>query len=185
MDREKLFAIFRELEFKTLLDRVAKRLDKGIGTVRPEIKPAAQQGAPSLFDDADFGGEDSAAATEKEEETPSYIRKADMSAVDYRMVTDTAALDEMKRGLERAERCGLFVMADGENDAMSAWIGTAVATSEGKAFFVPADFGEGTAVALDLMARGDIEKVSFNAKRDYVVAGQASHGFGCGVGEFL
>ncbi len=172
VDRDKLFAIFRELEFKTLMDRVAKRLDKGIGTVKPEAKPAAPQGAPSLFDDADFGGEESAVMTEKEEETPSYIRKADMSGADYRMVTDTTALAEMKRGLETAERCGLFVMADGENDAMSAWIGTAVATSEGKAFFVPADFAEGTAAVLDIMARGDIEKVSFNAKRDYVVAGR-------------
>ena len=170
-DRDKLFAIFRELEFKTLIERVGKRLalsadktpaDKAKTTAKP-----VSDGAPSLFDEADF---EENASSGSANATPSTFTSADLSGADYLICAEVPTLEEMKRELAAAERCGLFILADGENDAMSQWVGTAVATAEGKAYYVPADFDEGTAVVLDLMARSDIEKVTVNAKRDYVVA---------------
>ena len=162
-DRDKLFAIFRELEFKTLADRVARRLDSEAGTGEKTIGPA---GAPSLFDDADFGQPDG----DKAEPAAPATVKTDMSGADYRIADNRETLEEMKRMLANANHCGLHIAAEGENDMMSVWTGAAIAPAEGKAFFIPASFEEGTAAVIDLMARGDIEKVTANAKRDYVTA---------------
>jgi len=166
VDRDKLFTIFQELEFKSLTDRVAKRLDAANAAHKGKLAEA-----PSLFDETDFNGQSSATDNNKDNEiTPTYIRKADMGGADYRIVEDTKLLEEMVRQLESSEHCGLHIVADGENDATSQWIGTAIATTEGKAFYLPSDFAEGTSAVLDLMAHVDIEKVSVNAKRDYVIA---------------
>lgn len=166
VDRDKLFAIFKELEFKTLADRVAKRLDSTSDTAKSAPRPkAAAPAAASLFDDADF--ETPGTMTEVVDET---VEKADMSGAEYRTAADADALREMNEELAAATRCGLFLLADGENDATSQWIGTAVATYEGHAWWIPASFAEGTAAVLDIMARGDIEKVSVDTKRDFVVA---------------
>lgn len=174
VDRDKLFAIFKELEFKTLADRVAKRLDQAEG--KPMAKAAssaaksakvASPAAPSLFDDSSFDEPNDSldSADDSAEETTT-----DMSGRDYRIVRDTATLEEMKRALEETGRCGVCIHAEGENDAMSEWQGSGIAVAGGRGWYVPASYEEGTAAVLDLLARGDIEKVTANAKRDYVVA---------------
>lgn len=162
-DRDKLFAIFRELEFKTLADRVARRLDSEAGAGE---KTNAKSDAPSLFDDADFSqetGNTDVPAAQAEVKT-------DMSGADYRIADNPDTLEEMKRMLASSGRCGLHIVTEGENDMMSIWTGVAIAPAEGKAFYIPVSFEEGTAAVIDLMARGDIEKVTSNAKRDYVTA---------------
>lgn len=166
IDREKLFAIFHELEFKTLIARVSKRLDGESVTKNTRTDSKADTAAPSLFGDEDFNptapaGSDVIAVPAK---------KADMSNISYRTVTDTEGLRCISNALAATAKCGLHIVADGENDATSLWIGTAIATEEGKAFYIPADFKEGTDMILDLMARKDIEKITINAKRDYVTA---------------
>lgn len=93
-----------------------------------------------------------------------------MSGRDYKVAGDATVLDEMNRALASATQCGLAVIAQGENDATSRWVGTAIALDGGKAYYIPASYEDGTAAVLDIMARGDIRKVSANAKRDYVVA---------------
>ena len=156
-DRDKLFAIFKELEFKTLADRVGKRLDREEGKTE-----AKKDAAPSLFDALDFENEQ---CPEDDE-----VTAADLSGSSYDIVNSPKSLEAMKRALAETSRCGLFIWAEGENDAMSEWKGTGIATAEGKAWFVPATDAEATSVVLDVMARGDIEKVTANAKRDYVIA---------------
>ncbi len=168
VDRDKLFAIFKELEFKTLAERVARRLD-GADSQTSQPQRAPKKTAPttaSLFDDADF---EAPAAGPAPVAAPT-VMKADMSDALYSQVTDAESLTKMRDELASATRCGLFLLADGENDATSQWIGTAVATAEGRAYYVPRSFADGTAMITDMMARGDIEKVSVDAKRDYVVA---------------
>ncbi len=173
-DRDKLFSIFHELEFKSLADRVAKRLDansSGMNASTTKEHKEKSTEAPSLFDEADFNDQSSIADTYKDNVVnPTYIRKADMSGADYRIVNDAQMLEEVVRQLESAEFCGLHIVADGENNATSQWIGTAIATAEGKAFYISSDFTDGTDFVLDIMARDDIQKVSVNAKRDYVIA---------------
>lgn len=156
-DRDKLFAIFKELEFKTLADRVGKRLD------REESKTEAIKNfAPSLFDLPDF---DDTRSSEEEETTA-----ADLSNSSCTIVNNPENLEAMKKAVAETSSCGIFIWAEGDNDAMSEWKGTGIATSEGKTWFVPAADTEATAVLLDILARGDIEKVTANAKRDYVIA---------------
>lgn len=164
-DRDKLFSIFKELEFRTLSERVARRLDQSEGKSEEHKSAAPADSAPSLFDESDFGDDPSSSEEHHEEPAP-----ADMSNTRYVTVRDTAALEAMKRALAETSQCGLFVYAEGENDAMSEWHGTGIATSEGEAWYVPNSYAEGTAAVLDLMARSDIEKVTSNAKRDCVVA---------------
>lgn len=166
IDREKLFAIFHELEFKTLIARVSKRLDGESATKKKLTDSKSVTAAPSLFGDEDFNP----TAPAGSDVITSSIRKADMSNTSYGTVTDTEGLRCISEALAATAKCGLYIVADGENDATSLWIGTAIATEEGKAFYIPADFKEGTDMILDLMARKDIEKITINAKRDYVTA---------------
>ncbi len=174
VDRDKLFAIFKELEFKTLTDRVAKRLDLAEG--KPAAKSDGGSGkgakasspmAPSLFDDSLF---DEPIESNEEETVAEDNAVTDMSERDYRIVSDAAALEEMKRELEGANRCGVCIHSEGENDAMSEWRGSGIAVAGGRGWYVPTSYEEGLAAVLNLLARGDIEKVTANAKRDYVVA---------------
>lgn len=160
VDRSKLFAIFDELEFKSLAQRVARRLDQGISTVKTDSDNKKNSAAPSLFEEEDF----SSRPAQPE------VTHVKMEGTDYAVIRDLQALDALQRSLLPRTRCGIFMMADGENDVMADWIGTAVAVTEGSAAFIPADFEEGNAMILDLLARGDIEKVTINAKRDYVIA---------------
>ncbi|MDE7180598.1 MAG: DNA polymerase I [Muribaculaceae bacterium] len=173
VDRSKLFAIFDELEFRSLARRVARRLDEGIGTVSPSESANADKtghrqdspspAAPSLFDNLDLNEEPTAS-------TATPPQQMDMANLDYATIREGNALDALQRRLLPDADCGIYLLADGENDATSEWIGTAVALPDGYARFIPADYAEGSAAILDLLARGDIRKVSVNAKRDYVIA---------------
>lgn len=159
IDRDKLFAIFKELEFKSLTERVKKRLDGDSDKTRDSFK-SRPSGTLSLFDDEDFSTPQSA---------PIPVEKADMSGADYRLVSNSEELKKLGDALAVCSQCGLVVLADGENDATSVWIGTAIATADGKAWYIPATFEEGSALVLDTMARADIEKVSPDVKRAYVI----------------
>lgn len=148
-DKEKLFAIFKELEFRSLKERVERRLDAG--TVK---KPAV---AASLFD-----------FEEKEPVSKAPVKREELH-IEKKIVTDAETLDELNRKLMVAQ-CGLSFLADGENDMDSLIVGAAIAVSETEAYYIPATYTEGISLVLDLMAREDIMKVSFEAKRAYVLA---------------
>lgn len=164
LDRDKLFAIFKELEFRTLADRVGRRLADETGAQTAPSAPAAKkanEGAPSLFDFEDE------ATFEAPKVAPATIESGER---DYAIVDNSGKLSDFLRGKSAPETCGIFLIADGENDMSAKWIGTAVSFGEGEAAYIPGSFEEGKAWLLDLMARPDITKVSMNAKRDYVVA---------------
>lgn len=148
-DKEKLFAIFKELEFRSLKERVERRLDAG--TVK---KPAV---AASLFD-----------FEEKEPVSQAPVKREELH-IEKKIVTDAETLDELSRKLMIAQ-CGLSFLADGENDMDSLIVGAAIAVSETEAYYIPATYTEGISLVLDLMAREDVMKVSFEAKRAYVLA---------------
>ncbi len=163
-DREKLFAIFKELEFKTLIDRVGRRINAEEKPFITAQKPKQSDGTLSLFDDYEL---DNAAVV------PEPTQRVSLSDTDYELIDTPDKLHEFAKKGEGAETCGLFLIADGENEVSAEWIGTAIAFGEKIAAYLPASFEEGKAWILDLMARGDIMKVSSNAKRDYVVASRA------------
>lgn len=159
-DREKLFAIFKELEFKSLRDRVARRLDdekKGEGVME---KGNAGGFPTSLFDS--FSGEN------EEEDTP----MSDVRQVVVKEITTKEAADTLARRASESAHCGLYIVADGENDMTATIKGIAIALTEIEAYYVPVstENRDAVAVALDIMARGDIMKVTPQSKRDYVLA---------------
>lgn len=156
-DREKLFAIFKELEFKSLADRVRRRLDS-------ERENAAAKAQPSLFDFGD--AEEEASGEDTGEESGSFASDGHS----YGTVDTPQGLDKLRRRLEGTERCGLFIPTDGDTDFSATAVGFAVAVAPGEAYYLPDGFREGKDFILDLMARGDIEKVSPDCKRAYVVA---------------
>lgn len=178
-DKDKLFAIFKELEFKTLTERVVKRIDQSEGKnegngSKANGKPYSP--APSLFDDDSFNDSadaaDSNSHTDAEDiniDTEVEYTPADMSGRVYGVVENKTDLEAMNRALSEAVRCGVCIHAEGDNDVMSRWKGSGIAVEGGRAWYVPADYAEGCAAVLDLLGRGDIEKVTANAKRDRVV----------------
>ncbi|MCM1370213.1 MAG: DNA polymerase I [Candidatus Amulumruptor caecigallinarius] len=141
-DCDKLFAIFKELEFKTLADRVRKRLND---SDRDDLN------SDSTLQHSDF----------------------DLKSCAYTYIDDLEALQKMKFAIERASKCSLITISDGENDISSHWVGTSVSVKSGEAWFVPGSFNGGNAYILDIMARSDIEKISIDSKRDYVTAAMA------------
>ncbi len=163
-DRDKLFAIFKELEFKSLIDRVGRRINAEEKPFINAQKPKQTDGTLSLFDDYELDNASSVHAPAER------ISPAD---TDYKTVDTIEKLHKFAQKGDGADSCGLFLIADGENEVSAEWIGTAVAFGENVAAYIPAAFEEGRAWILDLMARRDIMKVSSNAKRDYVVASRA------------
>ena len=148
-DKEKLFAIFKELEFRSLRDRVERRLDGGTAS-----KPSYSN---SLFD---FDNE-------KAEDTPKD--KPQDNPITWKVILSQENLDSLS-GKLLGEGCGLSWIAEGENDMEAVIFGAAIAVSETEAYYIPASFTDGIAMVLDLMAREDITKVTFEAKRNYVLA---------------
>ena len=148
-DKEKLFAIFKELEFRTLKDRVEKRLDQS------QEQKSGFTG--SLFDFDDQNAEEKT-AIEKDERP-----------LDWEIINSGEELDKLSEKLG-GDECGICLIADGENDMEATIFGGAIAVSETEAFYIDAQNNEGIGLLLDLMARQDILKVTFEAKRDYVIA---------------
>ena len=153
-DRDKLFAIFKELEFKSLKDRVVKRLEGD------KPKEPKSDFPTSLFDIPD--SDDNAPSLE--------IQSAATNPLEWKMVKSMEEADGLQKKLLEADRCGICIVADGENDMTAIFKGVAIAFSEKEAAYVPASFADGVAMALDVMARKDIKKVTSQAKRDYVIA---------------
>ena len=153
-DRDKLFSIFRELEFKSLSDRVRRRLD---GTAKVSAPTLLQ---PSLFD---FG-------SGPEETEPKDPVGFDADIHKYDIADNPRALEILSEKLAGVASVGLFVATDGESDFSAVATGVAVAVAPGEAWYVPSGFKEGRAFILDLMAREDVEKICPDTKRAYVVA---------------
>lgn len=154
VDRDKLFAIFRDLEFRSLTERVEKRL-------RMEKGVPSQPVTPSLFS---FATEDAAAAPVSAE-----IKSADTMPHRYSIINDVGELEKLHYKLSGADVCGIALLTEGESDMTAEWIGSAIATAPGEAVFIPRSFKEGTTAVIGTLARGDIKKVTMQAKRDMVV----------------
>ncbi|MCM1291397.1 MAG: DNA polymerase I [Prevotella sp.] len=148
-DVDKLFAIFKEMEFRTLTERVKKRL---AGEKSGQSDSPSQ---PSLFDSLD--SEQMSAATDCSE----------ISNVDCTVVTTSDQVEEMVKVLLTEKDCGVMMLAEGGDDVSAVYIGTAVASRK-KGWYLPAVCKEGTAALLDIFARRDIRKICVDAKKVFV-----------------
>lgn len=166
-DKDRLFAIFRGLEFKSLIDRVGRRLNAaGHTDFSDNPKSGAHAATPSLFDFDDTDGNGSSAADD------GNLPSAGSTDPDMEItvVENTTELEKMQAALLATGECGMTLISEGENDMLATWLGTALAITSGKGWYIPSDFREGMEAVLDIMARPDLCKVTCQAKRDYVIA---------------
>lgn len=167
-DREKLFSIFKSLEFKTLIDRVGRRLnaeEKKISnslhlSSKPNSSIRPADGTLSLFDEP--------------EDIPVYenettYRDFNSSECLYYIINSKNELDSFSSRYQSATECGIYLVTEGENDMSSEWIGTAISFSKNEAVFIPSSFDYGRNWILDLLDRPDICKTGSDIKRDMVV----------------
>lgn len=152
-DRDALFEVFRELEFKTLETRVARRLDAGSVEKQAGPKDPVQ---PSLFDAVD--------------EAPAAPQVTDAERVEVKTVATTEDADTLARHLADAAQAAFAAVTEGDSDMDCRLLGVGVALPSGENWYVPAAQKEGMAQVLDAWARPDLEKITADAKRDYVVA---------------
>ena len=140
-DREKLFAIFKELEFKTLTERVKKRLSSG------ESAGAAPRSFPaSLFDEVPAGENGEAAAVVDVQSSP-------LDCSGYTVVADRDALERLRGSVGMREEVGVYMVTDGDNDMTAALLGVALSAEDGTGAYLPAEFKEGMAFVADIFWR--------------------------------
>ncbi len=168
-DKSELFELFRQLEFKSLAQRVEKRLE-GESRLNTSDSGGQQKSVEELgglfagfsLDDSDEGSEMTAGDLK--------VTSIDESLFNFRLVNDSESLKEMSSALGAAEECGVYMHAEGENDMMAVLKCASVALEDGRAWLLDIRVPEVTGALLDLLARKDIVKVSEQTKRDYVVA---------------
>ena len=166
VDKDKLFTIFKELEFKSLIDRVGRRIMSDKSTATPAGNRSAQpsktalSSQPSLFD-----------FEEEEESIPTADSPAPGSLGDgCTIVTDETTLKDMAKAVKEAKTVGIHMSAIGENDMEAMWKGTALALPDGRSWYVDTAFDDGKLTVLDILVDPEILKVSASVKRDMVVA---------------
>lgn len=170
-DKEKLLEIFKRLEFRTLAERVMRRIDQeereanaGEGI---EGAPAADSNSVkpgfvgSLFD---FGEEQVAPGSE------GYGGTEAPGPDNLEIVDDNETLRQMQEALLPEKEVGLYICVAGENDMTSQLIAAGVARKDGKVWVLDTTCQEVRAALLDIMARPDICKVTDASKLNYVVA---------------
>lgn len=159
-DREQLFALFRELEFRTLEQRVARRLD---GDKKPEAEaaPAKPHGPvqASLFD---FDNE--------VVDLQTSLEILDAKAEEVTVVSTAEEATRLDKLLADCRKIGVAMLSDGEGDMAARLVGTGIAVPGGGNWYIPAGSREGMALLLDTLGRPDLLKVMPDVKRAYVIA---------------
>ena len=170
VDKDKLFAIFKELEFKSLIDRVGRRIMAEKSTAIPSgnkapsaAKTAAKVSSaqPSLFD---FDEEDSEIIPAAEAPSPGSLGEGCVQ------IADADTLHEMSDAVKQAKTVGIYMLTRGENDMEATWEGTAFAVPDGRSWYVDANLEDGNNTVLGILSDPEILKVSTAIKRDMVVA---------------
>lgn len=171
MDKDKLFSIFKELEFKSLIDRVGRRIMAENSSATPSgnksaapaktISKNSPSSQPSLFD---FDVE------ETEVESPVDVPAPGSLGEGFLQIVDAEMLRQLADAVKDAKIVGLHMATIGENDMEARWIGTAFALPDGRSWYLDASLQGGKETVLDILANPEILKVSASTKRDMVVA---------------
>ncbi len=157
-DTERLFPIFDELEFRTLRQRVAKRLgDEGVAAADTPKKGMASQ--PSLFD-FDNGAETEAAA----------VQPVAAAAVEVQAADSPEAVERLRNDIESAQRVAVVAECDGDSDMTAALRGFSLAFDSGANWSVDVSAVDALQLVWRAFARPDVQVLSADCKRDYVLA---------------
>ncbi len=157
-DTARLFPIFDELEFRTLRQRVAKRLDdEGVAAVDTPKNGLASQ--PSLFD-FDNGAEAEAAA----------VQPVAAATVTEQTADSPEAVERLRKELESAQRVAVVADCDGDSDMAAALRGFSLAFDSGASWRVDVSAADALRMVWRAFARPDVQILSADCKRDYVLA---------------
>lgn len=168
VDEEKLFSIFKELEFRTLADRIKRRLaaeNQDSGPSRESMlheggSPKNKSSQPSLFD---FDDEEPA--------IPAIPAIApDSLGKDCIMAETSEDIASMMAAISTAGKAGVSLMTEGENDMEARWKSSAFAIEGGKCWTLDNNTPGAKEAVLNILADKDILKISAASKRDMVIA---------------
>lgn len=170
-DKDRLFELFDQLEFRQLAERVRRRLASEESVSDDDAKSAQgdgkKQGVAVMGSLFDFGDEDS--GEDFEAKTTGKIAESVMPE-NIIIVKDNGALEKLQDELLASDSVGVYILTDGDNDMTCRWIGTMLAFADGRCRYIATDFADGNAALLDMLAREDICKVTDSSKLLYVVA---------------
>jgi len=158
-DREALFAIFDRLEFRTLKERVARRLGQGETAYTATAEPTGVV-QRSLFDT---------------EEAPIAVAAAN-TPFESRTITEPAEVAELHAKLQKAKAVGIKMIATGEADMAASWSATAIALESGECVLLPCSAKGASDLIFDLLRNSDVVKCTYQAKRDYVLSARYAGG---------
>ena len=157
-DTARLFPIFDELEFRTLRQRVAKRLDdEGVAAVDTPKNGLASQ--PSLFD-FDNGTETEAAA----------VKPVAAVSVEVQTADSPEAVERLRKEFESARRVAVVAECDGDSDMTAALRGFSLAFDSGANWRVDVSAADALRMVWRAFTRPDVQILSADCKRDYVLA---------------
>ncbi len=157
-DTARLFPIFDELEFRTLRQRVAKRLDdEGVAAVDTPKNGLASQ--PSLFD-FDNGAETEAAA----------VKPVAAASVEVQAADSPESVERLRKELESARRVAVVAECDGDSDMTAALRGFSLAFDSGTNWRVDVSAADALRLVWRAFERPDVQILSADCKRDYVLA---------------
>lgn len=156
-DTARLFPIFDELEFRTLRQRVTKRLgDEGVAADTPTKGMASQ---PSLFD-FDNGAVTEAAA----------VQPVAAASVEAQTTDSPEAVERLRKEIESARRVAVVAECDGDSDMTAALRGFSLAFDSGANWRVDVSAADALQLVWRAFARTDVQILSADCKRDYVLA---------------
>lgn len=158
-DMPRLMEIFSRLEFRTLMDRVRKRV-AGSAPAAPSRTPV--QG--SLFDEMPAQDAPSASSGPAEE------LPAPSDEVKVVTIREEAGMKELEAAARRAGCVAVMTLADGEADMTASLLGWALAVKgePSRAFILPASAPWSASLVASLYADPSVLCVSAEVKRDYV-----------------
>lgn len=142
-DLEALRAVFGELEFRTLTERVIDRREANVGlddtgsgsAVAPQSGAKPAVAAPATAQLSLFEMDDAAQAT-----SPAPTRKnIDSQGHDYRLIADFDEAEAYVSTLLGQQRVGLCLVSDGDEAMTATMVGLALAAGENRAAYLPLD----------------------------------------------
>ena len=159
-DTGRLAAIFSELEFRNLSDRITQRVEK------PDKAASRPKTQPSLFDV--FGGEDGNGGEY------STLDKSGNRPHTYYLVDNEEKIQELTEKLNAAEYFAIDTETTSTEPMRSELVGMSFSLCEDTAYYVPVPADRHGAVALLEKFRPSLEnpqilKIGQNIKYDYVV----------------
>ena len=156
-DIEELTSIFRRLEFRTLIDKIAKKNDTDSASKISAQPSQAIQG--SLFDDI----------SEEEPKTPMKSEIYEINTKNYHIIKNSDEIGEIERFIAESGECAVFIVAQGDSDMTAQWVGTALALHNGKTYYIDNAITGAKEFIVSLHANEKIKVISSQTKRDYVI----------------